>query len=234
MKITVAGVMGGIRALGPIAVFILPFGIAFGVAAIEKGMTAAQALAMSVLLYSAAAQFASLEYWPAGFPSLALALTIAAVSARMVIMGAALSPWSNEIPRKERLPAFFFLSDPNFADSFQSFQAGERDLGRLVGGGFILWIAWILGTAFGAAAGAQFGDLDLFGVDVLMAAYFTTMIVGPWLRESSVVRAVVQALPLIIAASAVAVVGDMVLPAGWNIVAAALVGGAIGGWQYGR
>jgi len=40
--------------MSPIALFIIPFGMAFGVAAVENGMSIMQATLMSILVFSMA------------------------------------------------------------------------------------------------------------------------------------------------------------------------------------
>ncbi len=226
VRLTKAGVVRGIKKMSPIALFVIPFGMAFGVAAIEKGMSFDQSVLMSLLVFSGAAQFAALEFWPEPIPSISLLLSVTVVSLRHVLLGAAMSPWLNQLSRPWRLSALSLLSDANFADSYGAFQRNERDVGRLVGGGLILWAAWVLGTAIGALAGENIGDLERFGIDAVMAAFFTSMIVGQWEGKHTW-------LPGFFAA-VVTVVGIHVLPAGWNIVAAALAGGAIGGLLHGR
>lgn len=229
IEITAQGVWRGIRKMSALALFVIPFGMAFGVAAIESGLSVLQATAMSVFVFSGAAQFASLDLWSSA-SALSLMLVALAVSARHILLGASLSPWVNKLSRQRRLPALAMLSDPNFADSFNAFQNGERDVGRLIGGGLALWVAWIVGTIIGALAGARFADLDRFGVDVLMPCYFAALVIAHWRNEWAGHQTV---LPATIACF-VAIFGAAVLPAGWIIVAAALAGGAIAGLLHGR
>ena len=51
--LSIAGLCEGARRLLPVAVFVVPFGVAFGAAALAQGLTAAQALAMSALVFAA-------------------------------------------------------------------------------------------------------------------------------------------------------------------------------------
>ena len=60
---TMQGVKTAVVRLFPIALFTLPFGLAFGVAALEAGLTDVQAISMSVLAFYSAAQFAALGFW---------------------------------------------------------------------------------------------------------------------------------------------------------------------------
>lgn len=96
------GVVTGMRRLFPVAIFVIPFGLAFGAAASEAGLHPAQSIALSVLTFSGAAQFAALDFWsdPIAFGS--LALVVLALNARHVIMGAALSPWVGNFRSADR------------------------------------------------------------------------------------------------------------------------------------
>lgn len=229
MLLSMNGIGRGFRSMAGLAVFLVPFGIAFGAAAVESGIPAAQAIAMSVLVFSAAAQFAALQLWSDG-TLVSLLLVVLAVSTRLILLGASLSPWLNQISRAKRLASLVVLTDPNFADSSSAFERDERDIGRLVGGGVALWLSWVSGTAIGALAGESFGALDRFGIDVLMASYFAAMILARWLQRWQGRATVLPALT----AAVVALIGLQLLPAGWNIVAAALAGGAVGGLIHGR
>lgn len=229
MILTFNGILQGLRTLAGLAIFLVPFGIAFGAAAVESGIPLTQTILMSVVVFSAAAQFAALQSWEAG-SLVTLMLVVLAVSTRHILLGAALAPWLNRIGRGKRLSALALLSDPNFADTSAAFERGEKDVGRLVGSGAALWLSWVGGTAIGAAIGQTFGDLDRFGIDVLMASYFAAMLLTRWLDRWDGRHVLVPAG----AAAAVALAGLHLLPAGWNIVAAALVGGAVGGVMHGR
>ncbi len=229
MSFTTDGFFRGFKSLVWLAVFLIPFGIAFGAAAVERGISPEHTVIMSAAVFSAAAQFAALQMWDAGGVS-SLLLVVLAVSTRHILLGAALSPWLNKIGRGPRLAGLTVLSDPNFADSSVAFERGETDVGRLVGGGAALWLSWVVGSAIGAVAGESFGDLSRFGIDALMVSYFAAMIVTRWMGRWRGWHTVLPAG----AAAAVALIGLELLPAGWNVVAAALAGGMVGGFLYGR
>lgn len=218
VTLTPLGVMRGGRRLFPIAIVTIPFGIAFGVAAIERGMTSIEAILMSVLAFSGAAQFATLDYWQVPLGS--LAMVVLALNARHIIMGAALSPWLNQLPLGRRILALTYMSDPNFADSQPAFQDGERDAGVLLGGGLILWACWVAGTAIGALGGEVVGEPTSFGIDVVMPCFFAAVVAGQLRQAKALVPSLV--------AGVVAVALLNVVPTGWNVVLAALAGGVVG------
>jgi 4-azaleucine resistance transporter AzlC len=166
--------------IAPIAAFIVPFGIAFGVAASAKGISPEISLFMSLAIYAGASQFAVLDLWHAPLPPATLALTVLAVNARHILLGAALAPWLLQIPFLGQLAALLWLSDANFAQAMSARQRGEIDAGTPFGSGITMWLIWIAGTAVGALAGSFLGDLSRFGFDAVMVAYFAAVIIGQW------------------------------------------------------
>ncbi|WP_420394400.1 AzlC family ABC transporter permease [Acuticoccus sp.] len=223
-RLTGRGMRRGARRLAPVSLFVLPFGLAYGAAAVERGLSAAEAIVLSATVFAGAAQFAALDLWTTPLPYLSLAAVVFAVNARHIILGAALSPWFNALPVRQRMLALLLLSDANFADARAAHRDGETDAGVLLGGGLVLWLAWVVGTALGASFGAVMGDLARFGVDVVMAAFFAavvTLSVGTRRAAEPVVVACV-----------VAVATMEVLPLGWNLIAAALAGGVVGALRH--
>lgn len=225
-KLTLNGVRLGIQRLLPVAIFVVPFGIAFGAAAIAQGLAAYEAIAMSAAVFAGAAQFAALDMFADPLPYLSLAMVALAINARHVILGAALSRWVNTLSAGKRLLSLSVLSDANFAEAHRAFKSGEKDVGILLGGGLVLWANWVLGTAIGALAGSSLGNLDRFGIDVVMAAYFAAAV-------SSEIRGCRTVPPLVVAAL-IAVTTAGVVPTGWNIIAGALAGGLTGMVTNGR
>lgn len=215
------GILRGAVRLAPISIFVIPFGIGFGGAALERGLSVVQAVVMSASVFSGAAQFASLEFWPDPVDLLSIALVMFAVNARHIMIGAALSPWLNQLSLRSRWSALALLSDPNFADSRPAFQAGERDVGILLGGGLVLWVNWVCGTLLGVLAGEKIGDLRAYGFDVVMVCFFAAAITGRLRQRSAIVPALL--------AAGIAVATLNWLPVGWNIIVAALAGGLWGG-----
>lgn len=224
--LTLRGIVQGIRDILPIALFVVPFGIAFGIAAGEAGLAPQEATAMSALIFAGAAQFAALEFWTSPIAWLPLLLVVFAVNARHVLLGAALYPWMRSLPAWRQQLAAAFISDANWAYAIEAHDKGARDLGILVGSGAIMWAAWICGTLAGVGFTGWLLDPKLFALDTLMATFFATLLVGlakgeavlwPWL-----------------AAAAVALAAAWLLPPGWHILAGGLAGGLVGGALHGR
>jgi len=208
------------RRLLPVSLFVVPFGVAFGISAVEQGLGPIQATLMSVAVFTATAQFASLDFLnePVAFAS--LFLVVLALSGRHVIMGAALSRWINRLPLAKRMATLAFLSDANFADTQPLLRKGETDLGVLLGGGLMLWVSWVGSTALGAFGGDLLGDTDAYGFGAVMLCFFAATATGMLRGAPGLV------LPTI-AAMAISVLTLPLLPTGWNIILAAVVGGLL-------
>jgi predicted branched-subunit amino acid permease len=215
----------GCLQVAPVTVYVVPFGVAFGVAATAKGLPPDMSIFMSAAVMAGASQFAALDLWHAPLPLATMALTVLAVNARHILFGAALAPWLLQLPVIQRLAATAILSDANFAQAASAREQGETDAGVLCGAGLLLWLIWTVSTAAGAFGGTLLGGLPRFGFDAVMVAYFAATVLVQWRGRG-------DALPWA-ATAVVAVVGSHILPAGWHIVAGALTGGAIGAWRHG-
>ena len=73
---TVKGVRRGFVDILPVAMFVFPFGIGFGAAAIEKGISPLIATLMSATVMAGAAQFSALEFWSPPIPCWPLCVVV--------------------------------------------------------------------------------------------------------------------------------------------------------------
>lgn len=222
---TARGIAAGARALGPISLFVVPFGLSFGVAALGEGLEPAIVILMSLFVFAGSAQFAVLELWTAPLPLLTITLTVLAVNARHLVYGMALAPWLLQVESFPRLVSLGLLTDLNYAHTFPSDERAGIDVGFLLGGGIAVWLAWVTGTALGVVLGSGIGDPARFGMDVVMVAYFAPIVVGFWDGRRS--------LHPWCATAATAAGATYILPVGWPVVVAAVVGALIGMMQDG-
>lgn len=218
--VTLRGVREGARDIAPAAVFVVPFGLAFGAAAVQKGLDPWLAVVMSALLCAGASQFAALDMWAEPLPALAILVTVAIVNARHLLYGAALYPWISSLSPGQRFPILLTMTDLAWSYAMAAASSGKRDAGVLLGSGLLIWLVWILATAAGALLGAAIGNPKMYGLDVVMVSIFAANLVGLW-RGPREIR------PWVAAAIA-ALAGLWILPAGWHVIAAALAGGTVG------
>ena len=128
----------GFKQLVPLSIFVIAFGAAFGLAAVQTGLDNPSALLMSTLVFAGASQFAALELWGVHIPIVPLALTVFAINARHLLMGASLYPWLRHLSPARRYGVMLVASDANWALAIQAFNRGQPGFGLLLGGGLAL------------------------------------------------------------------------------------------------
>ncbi|MGQ4878134.1 AzlC family ABC transporter permease [Billgrantia sp. LNSP4103-1] len=208
------------RRMAPLSLFVVVFGLAFGVAALSRGLSGLEALLMSALVFAGASQFAALELWGPEIPLLPLIATTFAINARHLLMGAAIQPWLAHLPPGQRYASLVLMSDSNWAMAAADRQRGETNVGMLVGGGIALWFTWLMGTLLGVIFGSGIEEPQRFGLDVIMGCFLLAMLVGGR-------RDLAMLLPW--SAAALAALAAMAwLPPHSHVIVGALAGGLAG------
>lgn len=210
----------GFKRLLPLSMFVVAFGLAFGLAAVQAGLSKYEALLMSALVFAGASQFAALELWKQEIPLFTILLTTFAINARHLLMGASLYPWLKEVPSAKRYGILTVISDANWAMAAQDYQQGERNLGILFGGGLALWLTWMLGTWLGLVLTQGIPDPQVLGLDMVLGCFLLTMAVGGKKNP--------RMLVIWSVAGCVSLLALWWLPANSHVIAGALAGGLVG------
>ena len=203
-----------------IAVSALGFGFVYGLSAREVGFSPIEAMAMSVLVFAGAAQFAAVGYIASGLAWPGIVLLTALLNARHLLYSAALGPWFRPVPFARRAVAAHLLTDEAFALSISHF----RRLGRMDEWGYWLgaivstFIPWNVATLAGVVLGAQIPDPSRFGIDIIFPAAMIGLAVGLITGRRELVAAIVGAgvgvpVALLTSPSIGIIVGGLVGPA---------------------
>ncbi|QBY52164.1 branched-chain amino acid ABC transporter permease [Cupriavidus oxalaticus] len=219
--------LAGARALAPMLLGVVPFGLIYGVLAVGAGMPAWLACAMSAIVFGGASQMILTQLWTAGTPAVVITLTVAMVNLRHALYSATIAPTLAHLPRRWKALIAYLLTDEAFAAMTHRLgDTGPRAQYRhwyYFGGGFALWASWQVSTLAGVLVGAQVPrDWPL---DFFLPLTFIGIIV-PGLKHRSHVAAAVAASIL-----AVACYG---LPHKLGLMVAALGGIAAGMLVLGR
>ncbi|PVY69987.1 4-azaleucine resistance transporter AzlC [Tamilnaduibacter salinus] len=204
----------------PIALFVIVFGIAFGLASVQAGLTDWQAILMSVTVFAGASQFATLELWGQHVSLLPLVAVVFAINARHILMGAALYPMLRELPAGRRYGILFLLTDANWAVASQDYQNGRQNLSVILGGGLVLWLAWVAGTVFGVTFGGLVANPEQYGLDMVLGCFLLSMVLGG--KRSP------RVLLIWTVAGLSAVAAYWWLPPHTHVIVGALAGGVLG------
>jgi predicted branched-subunit amino acid permease len=146
----------GLLAAVPLTIGVLPWGVVAGVAMTAAGLTDLQAAAMSLLVFSGAAQLAVLPLL-AEAPLWIIYLTALVVSLRYVIYSALLAPHFEHLPARWRVLLSFITVDSIFALFFARYQAGDRHPLKhwfYLGASLAMYAVWQVTTLLGIFTGA--------------------------------------------------------------------------------
>lgn len=218
--LTLAGIGQGFWRLLPLSMFVVVFGLAYGLAAVQTGLTPLQTVFMSFAVFAGTAQFAALELWGGQIPVIPLLVTTFAINARHLLMGASLYPWLKQVPATQRFGSMLVLSDANWAMTLNDCQRGKPNLGLLVGGGMALWVTWMGGTLLGMTFGNLIANPARFGLDMVMGCFMLSMVFGGRKSLRMVLAWCVAALTAWLA--------YRYLPENTHVVVGAIGGGLVG------
>lgn len=217
-------VWAGFKQLIPISVFVAIFGAAFGLAASQAGLSDASILSMSMLVFAGASQFAALDLWGPHVPLLTLIITVFAINARHLLMGASLYPWLRHLPKYKQYGLMAVTSDANWAMSLQAFNQGRPGFGIQLGGGVTLWLFWLAGTWLGLVFGSVITDPASIGLDMIMGCFLLALVVD---GEKNL-----RLLAIWATAALASLLSYWYLPENSHVIVGAIAGGLLGmGWE---
>lgn len=219
-SLSARGTWEGFWRLLPLCFFVTAFGLAYGLAAVQAGLTQVETVAMSMLVFAGTAQFAALDLWGVQVPVLPLLVTTFAINARHLLMGASLYPWLRQLPAHRRYGVLLVLSDANWAMTLNEFHSGRTNLGLLLGGGIALWFTWLSGTVLGMFFGSAIARPEVFGLDMVLGCFMLSMALGGRKNARMLTAWVVAGLS--------ALAAYWWLPPNTHVVVGAVCGGLVG------
>ena len=107
----------GIIDVSPLMVPVVPFGIIFGVLAIELGFNAYATMGMSIIIFGGASQIIFLQLFSGGASSLVILSSVGAVNSRHLLYGAVLSEHLSDLKLTWKIIISYFLVDQAFVVS---------------------------------------------------------------------------------------------------------------------
>ena len=199
------------------------FGFVFGLAARTAGhYSVIEAMAMSLIAFGGAGQFAAVGYVASGVAWPVIAVLTGLLNARHILYSAALAPWFRGRSFVERAVAAHLVTDESFALAIAHF----RRLGRFDPVGY--WypaivttlIPWNLATFAGVSIGDAIVEPKRLGIDVIFPAAMIGLAVGLITTRRELVAA--------IAGATVAVIVSLAVSPTVGIIAGGVIGPASG------
>jgi predicted branched-subunit amino acid permease len=165
-------------ALG-IGVAVGAYGLSFGAVATTAGLSAVQACALSLLMFTGASQFALVGVLGAGGGAIAGVLSSLLLGSRNTLYAVRLADLLR-LPGPRRIVAAQLTIDETTAMATAAPSGQERT--AFWATGVSVYLLWNLGTLLGALGAARLGDPATFGLDAAVPAAFLALL-APRLRE---------------------------------------------------
>jgi predicted branched-subunit amino acid permease len=183
------------------------------------------AQATSSLIFAGSSQLVFARLFGEGAPVLTIVLTAAVLNLRHVLYSASIAPYFQCFSRRWKLLCAYLLTDEAYAQAvghFNTLDAGASLTARnkhwyFFGVGATLWLCWNFSTALGIFVGGQIPPS--WGLDFSVPLTFIAIVV-PALRDRASVGAAL--------AAAVVSVLAFAMPLKLSLVAASLIGVALG------
>lgn len=207
----------GLRSGLIVALSTTPFGLLFGAIAVDGGMGPLQATFMSAVIFGGASQLVGVQLFGSHVPAWLIVLSVFAVNFRHILYSAAMAPLVSSFNPLQKAVGFFFLTDPQFAESAErKDRTGKLEPSWYFGAAIIIYIAWVGSSALGAIFGQLIGNPAAWGFDVLLPVYFLGLVMGFRRRPLFVAVVPVSAIASII--------GMHTVGSPWHVSIGALAG----------
>ena len=206
----------GIVDVSPLMIPVVPFGLIFGVLAIDIGFSPVETMAMSLIIFGGASQIVLLQLFSGGASSLVIISSVGAVNSRHLLYGAVVSEHLSDLKLVWKIVIPYFLIDQAFAIS-NDYLKKNKDSNRyfhLVGGGATCWVIWQSTTLLGIILGAAIPEK--LGLSFAVPLTFLALLVNDFRKFINVIVIIISGL--------VATLGYNYIPFKAYVIVAALAG----------
>lgn len=211
---------GGVRAQLPILLGTSPFGMIYGILAINAGLPVEVALGMSLFVFAGSSQFIAAQLFASGTPGVIIVLTTFVVNLRHMLYSASLVPYVKHLSAAWKYALAFLLTDEAYAVSITHYERSSTPPARdtlkhwyTLGAGLTLWMSWQISTAAGVLLGASVPQG--WALDFTLPLTFIALLM-PVLKDRPMILAALAAGITALAASA--------LPYNLGLILAVLIG----------
>ncbi len=206
----------GIIDVSPLMIPVAPFGLIFGVLAIDIGFSPLETMGMSLIIFGGASQIVLLQLFSGGASSLVIISSVGAVNSRHLLYGAVVSEHLSDLKLIWKIIISYFLNDQAFAISNEYLKKNKNSnrYFHLVGGGATCWIVWQSTTLLGIILGSAIPEK--LGLSFAVPLTFLALLVNDFRKLINVVVIIISGL--------VATLGYNYIPFKAYVIVAALAG----------
>lgn len=219
-KLNDSSLKNGVRDALPIILGYLPIGLAYGMLAVNKGLSPLQTSAMSVFVFAGSAQLVAIEMIAAKAAVAAIVAMTFLVNLRHLLLSASLSLHLRNLPLYYYPFLGFLVTDESFAVAMSKIENKKKKQRYFIGLGFTAYLGWV----FSSAAGAFLTEFINFGsggaLDFVLPAMFIVLLVMQISSRSEIIVALFSALLSLFFALTIA--------GSWNIILATVLAAFLG------
>lgn len=215
-----AELRAGYVAMLPLWLGAAPFGVIYAVNGLTAGLTPAQIVAMSLLVFAGASQFTAVSMIAAGAGPFAITLTTLVLNARHLLMSASLLPFVRGLGPWRRLFLAAQLTDESYAVGIGRYLEGRGSAAFLAGCNLSLYTCWPLSAVGGILLGQVLPNPGAYGLDLVFPLTFIGLLV-PLLRQPA-------NRTVALVAAVLTVAGAILLPGSWYVLLAGIGASTLG------
>ncbi|MGE4284220.1 MAG: AzlC family ABC transporter permease [Clostridia bacterium] len=210
----------GIKNASPIVLGYLPIGFAFGVLAVQQGLTIFNIFCMSLFVYAGSAQFIAAAMLASGIGPANIIFTTFLVNLRHLLMSASLSPYLKHISSAVQSLISFGITDETYAITITQAKSEKTSAEYFAGVHITSQASWIISTVLGGILGSLIPDPTRWGIDFALSAMFIGLLLMQIKNHKELLVSVCAGGMSL--AIAIGVRGN------WNIIIATLLAATIG------
>ncbi len=194
MKSNLKVFLKGIFDVSPLMIPVIPFGLIFGVLAIDVGFSPLETMGMSLIIFGGASQIVLLQLFSGGASSLVIISSVGAVNSRHLLYGAVVSEHLSDLKLIWKIIISYFLVDQAFARSNEYFKISDdkNKYFHLVGGGLTCWLIWQTTTFLGVVLGSFIPEK--LGLSFAVPLTFLALLVNDFRKFINVIVIIVSGL----------------------------------------
>ena len=216
MKSNLKVFLKGIMDVSPLMIPVVPFGLIFGVLAIDIGFSPMETMGMSLIVFGGASQIVLLQLFSGGASSLVIISSVGAVNSRHLLYGAVVSEHLSDLKLIWKIIISYFLIDQAFAISNEYLKKNKQSnrYFHLACAGATCWVIWQSTTLLGIVLGEAIPDK--LGLSFAVPLTFLALLVNDFRKLINVVVIIISGL--------VATIGFNYIPFKAYVIVSALIG----------
>ena len=184
----------GVIDVSPLMIPVVPFGLIFGILAIDIGFSPIVTMGMSLIIFGGASQIILLQLFSGGASSLVIISSVGAVNSRHLLYGAVVSEHVSDLKLIWKIIISYFLIDQAFARSndYLKKSTEKNKYFHLIGGGATCWVIWQSTTFLGIILGAAIPEK--LGLSFAVPLTFLAILIDDFRKMNNLIVIVVSGL----------------------------------------